>query len=168
MAQLTVNVNDLGIFSGCYETLWLNSETNLDEVNQMTDDLGCEIESDLDFNKYLKEIAETYESYLTNEFSGTFTIDKIYSPKEYNFWTDTIILSWEKENLSESEMQKLLDDKFEELDDSELWDIEAYEIYDGFNGYELYPNMVRYYVIDENGEEKDVYWDYKKECYVAE
>ena len=167
MAKLTINLNELGIFSGCYESIWLHSETNLDEVNQMTDDLGFEVESDLDFNKYLKEIAETYESYLTNEFGGTFTIDKIYSPKEYNFWTDTIELVWEKENLSESEMKKLLDDKFEELDDSELWDIEAYEIYDGFNGYELYPNMVRYYV-EIDGEEKDVYWNDKKECYVAE
>ena len=168
MAKLTINLNELGIFSGCYESIWLHSETNLDEVNQMTDDLGCEVESDLDFNKYLKEIAETYESYLTNEFGGMFTIDTIYSPKEYNYWTDTIILSWEKENLSESEMKKLLDDKFEELDDSELWDIEAYEIYDGFNGYELYPNMVRYYVIDEQGNEKDVYFDDEKECYVTE
>ena len=167
MAKLLVNLNELGIFSGCYESIWLNSEIDIDEVNQMTDDLGCEIESDLDFNKYLKEIAETYESYLTNEFGGTFTIDTIYSPKYYNFETNTIELIWEKENLSENEMQKLLDDKFEELDDSELWDIEAYEIYDGFNGYELYPNMVRYY-IEIDGEEKDVYWDCKKECYVAE
>ena len=168
MAKLTINLNELGIFSGCYESIWLHSETNLDEVNQMTDDLGCEVESDLDFNKYLKEIAETYESYLTNEFGGTFTIDTIYSPKEYNFETDNIELVWEKENLSESEMKKLLDDKFEELDDSELWDIEAYEVYDHFYGYELYPNMVRYYVIDEQGNEKDVYWDDEKECYVAE
>ena len=167
MAQLTLNLNELGIFSGCYESIWLNSEIDIDEVNQMTDDLGCEIESDLDFNKYLKEIAETYESYLTNEFGGTFTIDTIYSPKEYNYWTDTIELVWEKENLSESQMQKLLDDKFEELDDNELWEIESNEIYDGFCGYELYPNMVRYYV-EIDGEEKDVYWDYKKECYVAE
>ena len=167
MAQIALNLNELGIFSGCYESIWLHSETNLDELSQMESDLGCEVESDLDFNKYLKEIAETYESYLTNEFGGTFTIDKIYSPKEYNYWTDTIELVWEKENLSESQMQKLLDDKFEELDDNELWDIEADEIYDGFNGYELYPNMVRYYVkID--GEEKDVYFDNEKECYVAE
>ena len=64
MAQITLNLNELGIFSGCYESIWLHSETNLDELNQMTDDLGCEIESDLDFYKYLKAIAETYESYL--------------------------------------------------------------------------------------------------------
>ena len=167
MAKLLVNLNELGIFSGCYESIWLNSEIDLDEVSQMTEDLGCEIESDLDFNKYLKAIAETYESYLQNEFGGTFTVDTIYSPKYYNFETDNIILIWEKENLSESQMQKLLDDKFEELDDNELWDIEAQEIYDGFNGYELYPNMVRYYV-EIDGEEKDVYWNDKKECYVAE
>ena len=64
-------------------------------------------------------------------------------------------------------MQKLLDDKFEELDDSELWEIESNEIYDGFNGYELYPNMVRYYV-EIDGEEKYVYWDDKKESYTVE
>ena len=81
--------------------------------------------------------------------------------------TDNIILVWEKENLSEIQMQKLLDDKFEELDDSELWDIEAYEVYDHFYGYELYPNMVRYYV-EIDGEEKDVYFDNEKECYVTE
>ena len=167
MAQITVNLNELGIFSGCYETIWWNSEIVLDEVGQMTDDLGCEIESDLDFYKYLKAIAETYESYLENEFGGTFITDTIYSPKYYNYETDTIELIWEKEDLPESQMQKLLDDKFEELDDSELWDIEAYEIYDGFNGYELYPNMVRYYV-EIDGEEKDVYWDDKKEAYTVE
>ena len=30
MAQLTVNLNELGIFSGCYESIWLHSETNLE------------------------------------------------------------------------------------------------------------------------------------------
>ena len=167
MAQITVDLSELGIFSGCYESIWWNSEIDLDEMSQMTDDLGCEVESDLDFYKYLKAIAETYESYLENEFGGTFVTDTIYSPKYYNYETDTIELIWEKENLSESEMQKLLDDKFEELDDSELWEIESDEVYDGFNGYELYPNIVRYYVkID--GEEKDVYWDDKKEAYTVE
>ena len=168
MAQITLNLNELGIFSGCYETIWWNSEIDLDEVNQMESDLGCEVESYLDFNKYLKEIAETYESYLTNEFGGTFLTYGIYSPKYYNFETDNITLIWEKENLSDNEMKKLLDDKFEELDDNELLDVEAYEIYDNFYGYELYPNMVRYYVIDEQGNEKDVYWDDKKEAYTVE
>ena len=131
-------------------------------------DLGCEVESDLDFYKYLKGIAEIYQEYLENEFGGTFTIDEIYSPKEYNFETDTIILSWEKENLSETQMQKLLDDKFEALDDSELNDIETYDIYDHFYGYELYDSLNRFYVIDEQGNEKDIYFDNEKECYVAE
>ena len=167
MAKLLVNLNELGIFSGCYESIWLHSETNLDELSQMESDLGCEVESDLDFNKYLKEIAETYESYLTNEFGGTFTIDKIYSPKEYNFWTDTIELVWEKENLSESEMKKLLDDKFEELDVYELNEVEMNDVYDGFNGYEIYHNMVRYYV-EIDGEKKGVYFDNEKDCYVTE
>ena len=167
MAQITLNLNELGIFSGCYESIWWNIEIDLDELSQMESDLGCEVESYLDHYKYLKAIGETYESYIENEFGGTFVTDTIYSPKYYNFETDTIELVWEKENLSESEMQKLLDDKFEELDDNELWDIEACEVYDNFNGYELYPNMVRYYV-EIDGEEKDVYWEDEKECYVAE
>ena len=168
MAQLTVNVNDLGIFSGCYETIWLHSEKDTDLIMEMEGDLNCEVKNEFDFYKYLQGIAEIYQEYLENEFGDTFTIDEIYSPKYYNFETDNIELVWEKENLSESEMKKLLDDKFEELDDSELWDIEAYEVYDHFYGYELYPNMVRYYVIDEQGNEKDVYWDDEKECYTAE
>lgn len=167
MAQLKVNLNELSIFSGCYESIWLNSEIDLDEMNQMESDLNCEVKSYLDFNKYLKEVAETYESYLTNEFGGTFTIDEIYSPKYYNFETDTIILSWEKENLSEIEMQKLLDDKFELLDIYELNEIEMNDVYDHFYGYEIYQNMVRYYV-EIDGNEKDVYFDNEKECYVAE
>ena len=31
MAQIALNLNELGIFSGCYESIWLHSETNLDE-----------------------------------------------------------------------------------------------------------------------------------------
>ena len=168
MAQLTVNVNDLGIFSGCYETIWLHSDKDIDLVMEMQGDLGCEVENEFEFDKYLKGIAEIYQEYLENELGGTFTIDRIYSPKEYNFFTDTITLSWEKENLSETQMQKLLDDKFEALDDSELNDIEAYDIYDWLNGYELYDSLNRFYVIDEQGNEKDVYWDNEKECYVTE
>ena len=168
MAQITVNVNELGIFSGCYETVWINSEKDTDLVMEMTDDLGCEVENEFDFYKYLKGIAEIYQEYLENEFGGTFTIDEIYSPKEYNFGTDTIILSWEKENLSENQMQKLLDEKFEELDDSELYELECYEIYDHFYGYELYDSLNRFYVIDEQGNEKDVYWKNEKQGYTAE
>ena len=167
MTQIKVNVNELGIFSGCYETIWLNSGKDIDLVMEMTGDLGCEVENDFQFDKYLKGISEIYQEYLESEFDGTFTVDTIYSPKYYNFETDSITFIWEKENLSEIQMQKLLDDKFEELDDSELWDIEAYGVYDHFYGYELYKNMVRYYVkID--GEEKDVYFDNEKECYVTE
>ena len=157
MAQLKVNVNELGIFSGCYETIWLHSDKDIDLVMEMQGDLGCEVENEFEFDKYLKGIAEIYQEYLENEFGGTFTIDEIYSPKEYNFFTDTIILSWEKENLSETQMQKLLDDKFEPLDVYELNEIEVTDIYDGFNGYELY-NSHRYYVIAEQGQEKDVYF----------
>ena len=167
MAKLLVNLNELGIFSGCYETIWLNGDTDCDEIAQMESDLNCEVDSEFDFYKYLKAIAETYESYLTNEFGGTFTIDTIYSPKYYNYETDNITLLWDNENLSESEMKKLLDDKFEELDDNELWEIEMNDVYDHFCGYEIYQNMVRYYV-EIDGNEKDVYFDNEKECYVTE
>ena len=167
MAKLTINLNELGIFSGCYDSIWFHSEIDLDEMNQMESDLGCEVESYLDFNKYLKEIAETYESYLTNEFGGTFLTYGIYSPKDYNFETDNITLIWEKENLSDNEMQKLLDDKFEPLDVYELNEIEMNDVYDHFCGYEIYQNMVRYYV-EIDGEKKEVYFDNEKECYVAE
>ena len=168
MAQLKVNVNELGIFSGCYETIWLHIDKDIDLVMEMTDDLGCEVENDFQFDKYLNGISEIYQEYLESEFDGTFTVDTIYSPKYYNFETDSITLVWDDENLSESEMKNLLYDKFGSLDDSELRELECYEIYDRFYGYELYPNMVRYYVIDEQGNEKDVYWDNEKEAYTVE
>ena len=168
MAELTVNVNDLGIFSGCYESIWLNSEKDTDLITEMKGDLNCEVENKFEFDKYLKGIAEIYQEYLTNEFGGTFTIDTIYSPKEYNFSTDNIIFIWEKENLSETQMKKLLDDKFESLDQADLLDIEGYDIYDWLNGYELYDSLNIFYVIDEQGNEKEVYFDNEKQCYVTE
>ena len=168
MAQLKVNVTELGIFSGCYETVWINSGKDIDLVMEMEGDLGCEVENDFQFDKYLKGISEIYQEYLENELGGKFTVEEIYSPKYYNFETDNIILIWEKENLSESEMKKLLDDKFESLDDSELGSIENSDIYDFLNGYELYDSLNRFYVIDEQGNEKDVYWDNEKQGYTAE
>ena len=168
MAKLKVNVNELGIFSGCYETVWLHSDKDIDLVMEMEGDLGCEVENDFEFDKYLKGISEIYKEYLESEFDGTFTVDTIYSPKYYNYDTDNITLIWDDENLSENQMQKLLDDKFESLDDSELRDIEYHEIYDWLNGYELYDSLNRYYVIDEQGNEKDVYWDNEKQGYTAE
>ena len=32
MAQIKVSVNELGIFSGCYETVWINSGKDIDLV----------------------------------------------------------------------------------------------------------------------------------------
>ena len=168
MAQLKLNVTELGIFSGCYETVWINSGKDIDLVMEMESDLGCEVENDFQFDKYLKGISEIYQEYLESEFDGTFTVDTIYSPKYYNFETDSITFIWEKENLSESQMKKLLDEKFGSLDDSELGSIENSDIYDFLNGYELYDSLNRFYVIDEQGNEKDVYWDNEKQGYTAE
>ncbi len=168
MAQLKVNVNELGIFSGCYESVWLHSDKDIDLVMEMTDDLGCKVGNDFQFDKYLKGISEIYQEYLESEFDGTFTVETIYSPKYYNFETDSITLIWDHDNLSKSEMQKLLYEKFGSLDDSELRDIEYNDIYDWLNGYELYNDLNRYYVIDEQGNEKDVYWDNEKQGYTSE
>ena len=52
-------------------------------------------------------------------------------------------------------MKKLLDDKFEELDDSELWEVEMNDVYDQFCGYEIYQNMVQYYTMDG----KEIYYN---------
>ena len=168
MAQLKVNVTELGIFSGCYETVWINSGKDIDLVMEMQGDLGCEVENEFEFDKYLKGISEIYQEYLESEFDGTFTVDTIYSPKYYNYETDNITLLWDNENLSESEMKKLLYEKFGSLDDSELGSIENSDIYDFLNGYELYDSLNRYYVIGEQGNEKEIYWDNEKQAYTVE
>ena len=155
MAQITINSLDENIFSGLYETIWLDSDKDIDTLMDMANDLNIDcndIDVPLDFRGYLKAITELYKLYFEQELGGTWNIEGIYSPKEYNFTTDNFTLSWTKENLSENEMKEKFSELIEEFDTD--WGDFEMNIYEGDGGYELYDDYVSYKYNNE-----EIYWD---------
>lgn len=78
---MKLNLTESGLFSGLYNTIWLNEYSEVGE----------------NFNKtlYLELIADAYIEYLTNKFQGSkWKLDYVASPSYYNFDTDHIILNW--------------------------------------------------------------------------
>lgn len=162
MAQIAINSLDENIFSGLYETIWLDSDKDIDTLMEMAEDLNIEeddIEVSLDYHKYLKAIVELYQLYFQSELGGNWDIEAVYSPKEYNFTTDNFTLLWTKENLSENKMEKMFSELIEEYD-TDWSDFEADEIYEGQYGHELYYNFISYKYNNE-----EIYWDNEKQGY---
>ena len=82
---MKVNLTEKQLFSGLYDTIWLN-EYSLED---------CNFEWTVNRKKYLKEIADIYINFLTNEFPDSiWKLDYVASPQYYNFDTDIIVLEW--------------------------------------------------------------------------
>ena len=144
--SITIDVTDLGLFSGMYETVWLNSDMDIDDLMELGSMLGIpaqDIDVDIDHRKYLKEIAELYCEMLEDklDYIGTFRVREVYSPMYYNYDTDHIVIDWESELTTdemESKLKELTDDNDNRDDltvEDELW---------MDRGYEVYFNKVRY------------------------
>lgn len=147
MNQLTLDVTELGLFSGMYESVWLNSDMDIDEVMELADMLGVDswdIDVSINRDEYLKAIAELYIEMLERELdeAGLFRVDSLYSPRWYNFDTDHIIITWDSE-LPIEEMESKLKELCEDNESRDDWsDIEA-SLWD-YRGFEVYSNLVRY------------------------
>ncbi|AHC94116.1 hypothetical protein T548_0038 [Lactococcus phage phiL47] len=144
--QITIDVTELGLFSGMYETIWLNDNQDIDEVMELADMLGVDwndIGVSIDTNEYLEAIGELYCEMLGNELdsSGLFRVDSLYSPRWYNFDTDHIVITWDSE-MSIEEMESKLKELCDNNDSRDDWTIEM-ELWD-YRGSEIYSNMVRY------------------------
>ena len=111
----TIDLTEQGLFSGLYESIWLNSDYEPRE--------GYEIKESVDFESYLTAIANAFVSYLTKELGGAWKVDSIWSPNYYNYDTDHIILSWE----GDIEVKKWL----LELTEDEKKNIELFDIFYG-------------------------------------
>lgn len=138
--SIAIDVTDLGLFSGMYETVWLNSDMDIDDLMELGSMLGIpaqDIDVDIDHRNYLKGIAELYCEMLEDklDYIGTFRVIEVYSPMYYNYDTDHIVIDWESE-LTTEEMESKIKELAEDLTiEAELW---------MDRGYEVYFNMVSY------------------------
>ncbi len=144
--QVTIDVTELGLFNGLYNTIWLDSEQDNWIIEELADMLRVhchDIDVSIDKHEYLKGIAELYTEMLGYELDeqGTFTVKEVYSPRWYNFDTDHIVINWESE-LSLKEMKEELEELISTNENKEYMDIETELWID--RGYELYSNMTSY------------------------
>ena len=140
---LLINLTELGIFSGLYESIWLNEGTDEQIIEYMLEenpDLNPrDIEISVDIKKYLQEIGETYCSYFGNQIGGTWEIYSTYSPRFYNYQTDEIVICCKDCNAF------VLDNALElekELESRDKYDVEYYDVYDKHCGYEDYERSI--------------------------
>lgn len=153
----TVDLTDTRLFSGLYETIWLNYESLSDE-----DDIPLEIyedhhatkDDDVSFvvtkDKYLNKIAEAYCTVLAKEIADShWLVSKIWSPEFYNYGTDHIVLEWKNApDDAEEKFQTFLNAKSNHTEG--ISSFELYDVYYGFNnglyGYEILPQTVNWTV----------------------
>lgn len=131
----TIDLTNKGLFSGLYESIWLYNEALDAEVEDIIQS-GDATENDtldwtVDAKTYLKKIAETYCNVLSSVFPNSqWVVHELYSPREYNFDTDHIVLEWV--NAPKDAKQQF--DAF--LEDPDTKTFEQYDVYDKY-GHEL-------------------------------
>lgn len=148
--QIAIDVTDLGLFNGLYESIWLNSDMDIDEVMELAELIGVDaydIDVSINTSEYLKAIAELYIEMFENDLDsiGRFEVKELYHPREYNFDTDHIIIDWFSElslEEMESKLKELCDDNDDRINRND-WTIEE-SVYDRYHGYELYDDMIHY------------------------
>lgn len=145
--QITIDVTDLGLFNGLYNTIWLGSEQDDWIIEELADMLRVrcyDINVSIDKNKYLEAIGELYCEMLEYELDeeGTFKVDSLYSPREYNFDTDHMVITWDSDTFTVEEMKEELEELISTNDNKEDMDIESELWID--RGYEIYSNMIAY------------------------
>lgn len=171
MATIELDLTNLGLFSGLYEFMWLHSSTDDDELeyewNNIQKDLGLSdddmkmrLDIRISFKTYLEKIAEVYINYLSNQLPGVFTFERSYSPSYYNYDTNHIILKWVSPfEDPETKFQEFMD---QENDDN--YGIER-SVYNDWSGYEIYPELVEYYIMNFEKQDEEVKVTYEKITY---
>lgn len=145
--QLTIDVTDLGLFNGLYNTIWLNDNQDIDELMELGSMLEVptqDIDATINYNEYLEAIGELYCEMFCNELDsvGTFRVDGLYTPQWYNYDTDHITITWDSDVLTIEEMKSKLKELTDDNDSRDDWTVEM-ELWDD-KGRELYSNMVEY------------------------
>lgn len=136
MATLKIDLTELGLFSGLYDSIWCDDIETVEqeEIISVCEDIfeDCSFYLQIrDKENLLKDIAELFCNVFENELEGTFEYESSWSPKFYNYDTDHICLTWNVEDKTEDEMKTLLNDFIEDTKSND--DYELNIIYD-YNG----------------------------------
>lgn len=170
MTTIELDLTNLGLFSGLYESMWLHSSTDDElehELNNVQkdlelsdDDMKTRLDIRISFKTYLEKIAEVYINYLSNQLQGAFTFERSYSPSCYNYDTDHIILKWVSPfDDPETKFKEFID---QENDDD--YGIE-HSVYNDWSGYEIYPELVEYYLRNFENQDNQTKITYEKIIY---
>lgn len=169
---IEIKLADLGLFSGLYESIWLNENTVGDADDKLTDmanDLGIatgDIDYSIDAIAYLNSIGKAYISVLAKELSADeseFKMQSVFSPREYNFLTDEITLSWVAEN-AQARLDVFLSDVDEEycFDTYPRGSFELYKVYEP-KGCDLADEHMSFYTYQDEG---DIVYDLEAGKYI--
>ena len=123
---MKVKITDKQLFSGLYNTIWLN-EYSLEDYD---------FEWTVNRKTYLKEIADIYINFLSNEFpDSVWKLDYVASPQFYNFTTDEIVLEWVN---APKNAEHLFNEFLEDIENNKGFsDFEADIIYYDYLGCEI-------------------------------
>lgn len=156
MATLKIDLTELGLFSGLYNSIWYDElETpTQEEMISVCEDIfeDCSFYTRLrDKKNILKDISELYCNVLENELKGTFEYESSWSPDFYNYDTDHIYLTWNVEGKTEDEMKDMLETFLVGIDN--LADYEIFVIFDYLgNGYTIIDNNYDIIMIEDGNE----------------
>lgn len=151
----TIDLTNKGLFSGLYESIWLNNDaldSEIEDIIQSGDATENEtLDWTVDTKVYLTKIAEVYCNVLSSVFPNSqWVIHKLYSPREYNFDTDHIVLEWV--NPPKDAKQQfdafLKDPNNETFEQRDVYEKHGYELLSQLatwtkNNKPLYPNDVQ-------------------------
>lgn len=148
--KYTLNTNLIPLFNGTYETGWEVSEVN---------DEGDELEVNYDHQELMKSIAQVYqknEAYILSELNCPFIrsihfTGGTYSPREYNFSTDTLDFTV---NIDEKKLREALE-TLRGNTDFETYLHENFTSYDGFISFTPNTYGELYDAITKHGDEHD-------------
>lgn len=147
-----VDLTETGLFSGLYNSIWLHDETLNDYLDEIAEKLSKrynhEIKLDFSINlkEYLKKIADIYINCFENEIPNSkWEIERVSSPREYNFDTDHIILKW----INAPKNAKEIFNQYLKNIGNDYVDFENFTIYDFYNGYEIVQELAE--IHDWNG-----------------
>ena len=149
--EFIVNLTEEGLFSGLYNTIWLHEESLQDMIFEYQDELeekyGKPIKLNLyvDPNQYLKQIAKVYIDCFQTEIENShWEIKELYSPKQYNYMTDQIVLKWINAPSNAEEIFNQFLDTIRDESEFGTYDIfEIHKIFSEYNGCELIYELVQ-------------------------